>query len=64
MKVARYHHTMVYDNKRGRIYVFGGIGENSINNDDMSLEFDKDNETNQYFLKDCEYYDVKNDTWI
>jgi hypothetical protein len=27
MSISRYHHCCVYDEKRGRLYVIGGVGE-------------------------------------
>lgn len=37
MQASRYHHSTVYDSKRSRIYVFGGVG---IDNFEVRPRFD------------------------
>lgn len=49
MIAHRYHHAAVFDPKRSRIYVFGGLGsQDQVLDEDLPLN-------------SCEYYDIKTD---
>jgi N-acetylneuraminic acid mutarotase len=51
MIAHRYHHAVVFDPKRSRIYVFGGLGsQDQVLDEDLPLN-------------SCEYYDIKTDQW-
>ena len=58
MKSGRYQHCAVYDEKRGRIYVFGGVGD-SNDLSTLNLESDEESDYDNNFLKSSEYYDIR-----
>lgn len=71
MQSNRYHHSAIYDSKRLRIYVFGGLGQEKqtlIPNFESSLEYNPIDDqrlslSNPQPLSTSEYYDLKSDTW-
>lgn len=60
---SRYNHTVVYDEKRGRIYVFGGLSETQ-GIQMMLIENENEDDRPRCFLRSAEYYDVRSDSWI
>ena len=61
---ARYNHCMVYDEKRSRIFCFGGINDitpNKLSGLETTQDHDEDEE--EGFLRSSEYYDMTNDAW-
>jgi len=56
---------MVYDEKRGRIYCFGGINDISpVKLSGLETTQDHDDEEDEGFLRSAEYYDIRDDAWI
>ena len=59
MGTSRYNHCAVYDERRMRIYVFGGLGDIQ----GMGSQALEQNERDKlpFFLKKAEYYDLRTD---
>ncbi|CDW80511.1 kelch motif family protein [Stylonychia lemnae] len=63
----RFNHCMIFDEKRGRIYVFGGLSDTqSIKMMFYQDDSDEDDDFKRpnSFLQSGEYYDLKNDNWV